>query len=298
MGHKNKLSLVGQIKATLDDQLAIGRSKHQDKLSGEGTQGKIYSWETYRSYMKHANYFAAYCKEKHRCKTLEQCRPYVNEWLDSRSNLSPYTVKLEAAALAKVYGCSTADFAPTKARKRQDITRSRGEAKRDYGFSLEKNSDIIEFCRSTGARRSELTYLTGDALVEHDGLYYIHFTKATKGGRERLSPITGDVDLVVRLMNEAGSERVFAKIPSHMDVHGYRAEYATRIYQQHARPIEQIPYDRINPKTGRRYQSDVYYCRGDRAGTKLDKVAMKITSEALGHSRISVIAGHYLRIEE
>lgn len=298
MGHKNKLSLVGQIKATLDDQLAIGRSKHQDKLSGEGTQGKIYSWETYRSYMKHANYFAAYCKEKHRCKTLDQCRPYVNEWLDSRSNLSPYTVKLEAAALAKIYCCSTSEFAPTKARKRQDISRSRGTAKRDYGFSLKKNRDIIEFCRSTGARRSELTFLTGDALTEKDGQYYIHFSKATKGGRPRLSPVIGDVDLVVRLMNEAGSDRVFVKIPSHMDVHGYRADYATRIYQQHARPIEQIPYDRINPKTGRRYQSDVYYCRGDRAGTKLDKVAMKITSEALGHSRISVIAGHYLRIEE
>lgn len=298
MGHKNKLSLKGQVHAILYPMLAIGRSKHEDKISGEGTQDKIYSWTTYKTYKRHAGYFVTYCKEQHKCNTLDQCRSYVDEWLQSRSDLSPYTLKLEAAALAKVYGCSTFDFAPTPERKRQDITRSRGEAKRDYGFSLEKNSDIIEFCRSTGARRSELTYLTGDSLVEYDGQYYIHFTKATKGGRERLSPITGDVDLVVQLMQKAGSDRVFEKIPSHMDVHGCRADYATRVYQQHARPIDQIPYDRFNPKTGRWYQSEVYYCRGDRAGMKLDKRAMKITSEALGHSRISVIAGHYLRIEE
>lgn len=79
------------------------------------------------------------------------------------------------------------------------------------------------------------------------------------------------------------------------DIHGYRAEYATAIYKAHARAIEEIPYDRVNRGTGRRYQSEVYTCRKDEAGKKLDKAAMLICSKALGHNRISVVADNYIR---
>ena len=44
-----------------------------------------------------------------------------------------------------------------------------------------------------------------------------------------------------------------------------------------------------------RYRSmTVYYCRKDKKGLWYDKEAIKITSKALGHNRISVIAEHYL----
>jgi hypothetical protein len=56
------LSLVHQVQIALDDKLAIGQSKHLDKLKGGITKDKIYSWETYRSYMRHCNYFTKYCK--------------------------------------------------------------------------------------------------------------------------------------------------------------------------------------------------------------------------------------------
>lgn len=81
------------------------------------------------------------------------------------------------------------------------------------------------------------------------------------------------------------------------DLHqqAYRAEYATAIYKAHARAIEDIPYDRVNRGTGRRYQSEVYTCRKDEAGKKLDKAAMLICSKALGHNRISVVADNYIR---
>ncbi|SHM66968.1 hypothetical protein SAMN02746066_02843 [Anaerosporobacter mobilis DSM 15930] len=53
MSHKNKLPLVDQVKQALDSKLAIGRSKHQDKLSEserkEITSKYIYSWENWRS---------------------------------------------------------------------------------------------------------------------------------------------------------------------------------------------------------------------------------------------------------
>lgn len=63
-----------------------------------------------------------------------------------------------------------------------------------------------------------------------------------------------------------------------------RADYATKVYQMHARPIETLKHD------------EIYYCRGDRKGTWLDKNAMLMASKALGHNRISIIASNYLRL--
>lgn len=40
---------------------------------------------------------------------------------------------------------------------------------------------------------------------------------------------------------------------------------------------------------------DAYVCRGDLQGIVYDRKAMEIASKALGHNRISVIAGHYLK---
>jgi hypothetical protein len=86
---------------------------------------------------------------------------------------------------------------------------------------------------------------------------------------------------------------VWQHVHQSADIHGYRAEYATAIYKAHARAIQDIPYDRINRGTGRRYQSQVYTCRKDEAGRKLDKAAMLVCSKALGHNRISVVADNY-----
>ena len=53
---------------------------------------------------------------------------------------------------------------------------------------------------------------------------------------------------------------------------------------RYARPIESLKHD------------EIYYCRGDRKGTWLDKNAMLAASKALGHNRISIIASNYLRL--
>ena len=87
----------------------------------------------------------------------------------------------------------------------------------------------------------------------------------------------------LEIISRAGSEKVFDRINSHADIHSYRAQYATDVYSWYARPIKEIP------------PTERYICRRDCAGIVLDKRAMWIASEALGHSRINVIAGHYLK---
>ena len=136
--------------------------------------------------------------------------------------------------------------------------------------------------------------MTGDKLVQKNNQYYIIVNRGSKGGRYREAVVIGNIENVKRLMNKAGQERTFNKIPEGADIHGYRAEYATALYNKLARPIEELPYDAIHPGIGILYQSDVYNCRKDRKGIKWDKKAMLEVSKALGHNRISVIAGHYL----
>ena len=292
-----------QSKQIFDQLVCFGRSKYEDKRAAAseydrlppeqrtGTKqeyinaairNKIYSHKTYEAYVKHINYFLRYCEDTYHCKTLKQCREHVDEWLSLRikQGLSAYTIKLEAAALGKLYQESTENFIPTPDRKRSDITRSRGYAKRDYGFSLEKNKEIIDFCRGTGLRRSELTALTGDQLILRDGNGYIGVRG--KGGRYREAPIIGPhKDAVISRMQQAGPNKVWKSVPSHMDIHNYRSEYATAIYAAYER--DDIP------------KEDRYYCKSDRKGTVMDRRAMRMASKALGHSRISVVAGHYIR---
>ena len=269
------------------------------------------------------------------CTTLKSARKYVNEWLQARADqgLSAWTVQLEAKALGKLYGISPDDenyFKPPK-RNREDIKRSRGDRVRDQHFSKANNDELIKFCRGTGLRRMELENLRGKDLVSREQIeaeiariegipeeqrtaaltkrlemlqdtrlfqegYFVHVRNG-KGGRERLSPIIGKnaEQIIERIRETPAKEKVWQFVHQCADIHSYRADYATAIYKAHARKIEEIPYDKINRGTGRRYQGDVYVCRKDEAGKKLDKAAMLVCSKALGHNRISVVADNYIR---
>lgn len=301
MSHKNKKCLKMQSKEVLDGLKCFGRSKYQDKKEAaekydrlhpagiskqeyinDALRPHIYSYRTYGSYVKHINYFLAWCENTYHCKTLKQCREHVDEWLTLRiqQNLSAYTIKLESASLAKLFQESSKSFVATPSRERGSITRSRGYALRDSGFSLEKNRSIIDFCRATGLRRAELEALTGEQLIEKPDGYFIGVKG--KGGRYRESPIIGPHSSeVAERMRAAGTGKVWEHVPSHMDVHSYRSEYATAIYVAYVR--DPIP------------KEDRYFCRGDRKGTVMDKKAMMLASRALGHSRLEVVAGHYIR---
>lgn len=290
MSHKNKLSLVGQVNKVLSEKLRAGvnTSRHGDKEIKKNTgtdpaRDKIYSYETFRSYVKQACYFAKYCKAEHGSKTLEDCRQYVDEYLQKGidEGKSPYTLKLYASSLAKLYGCTTEDFIQTPPRKRGQIKRSRGEAVRDKHFSEGKNSALILFCQNTGLRRKELKRVCGTALTFTGGKYCIKVLNG-KGGKEREAPIIGEVETIVNMMKAAESDRLFDNIPSAADIHGYRRHYALKYYLQIARPLNTLA------------KNQKYYCRGDLRGNVYDKEAMTVVSKALGHNRKNVIAAHYL----
>ena len=310
-------SLRYQVRNTFDSMLRIGHSKHDDRQAGKDTGIYIYSWDTYRTYLKHCIYFTDWCRENHGCRTLDQCREHAPEWLSGRvtaGTYSPYTLKMEASALAKLYGCRAEDFGVDLPRRnRADITRSRGQAVRDAHFSETRNAELVTFCRCTGLRRHELEMLEGPVPLRQDsgGVWWMKVTAGTKGGRPREIPITGpseDVEAVLRRLRatERGSRVWPAGIPVHADIHAYRAEYATRVYLAHARPPEvcrREPFFNEQHSSGRGGKrpgwdrDSVYWCRGDRRGEWMDKQAMLAASRALGHNRTSVVGEHYIRLQ-
>lgn len=306
---------------------AVADGTEEDKIFSFNTY-KAY-WKHVKYFIKYIR------EKHPECTTLKSAKKYVNEWLQARTDqgLSAWTIQLEAKAMGKLYGISPDDenyFKPPK-RNREDIKRSRGVRVRDKHFSKTNNDELIRFCKGTGLRRRELAELRGKDLVTREqieaeisrlesrppaeltpadtkrlemlkdarlfqGGYFTH-VRSGKGGRERLSPIIGpdSAQIIERMQNTPSEEKVWQHVHQSADIHGYRAEYATAMYKAHARPIEEIPYDRVNKGTGRKYQSEVYTCRKDEAGRKLDKAAMLVCSKALGHNRISVVADNYIR---
>lgn len=291
MGHKRK-NLKMQCNDALTSACAFGQSKHEAKRSGTAVSS-VFSFSTFKTYKQQSYYFADYVREYHPdAKTLTDARQYVGEWLQSQiaRNLSPYTLRTAASAMAKIYGCKTSDFGVVlPARSRANITRSRGRVKRDKGFSEAQNADLCAFLRSTGLRRAEITACRGSWLrvIEdpESGSRQVFIdltqTKATKGGRPRIVPVLGDVDVVVRLCMEAGEGKVFpGGINSHCDVHSYRAEYCVRAYNSKARDVKTLE------------RSERYHCRGRSA--VYDRAALKYASQCLGHERLEIVPGHYL----
>lgn len=272
------------LKEALKSKTAFGQSKFQDKVSGVDTSTKIYSYSTYENYVKEGQLFVRWCQEHTAAKTLEEMREhrqaYIQDNLDR--GLSPATVKKRVAALNKVYGDKIQGLQVPN-RVRSGITRSRLENTNSANFSESRNKGLVEFCRATGLRRHELAALKPEQVRMVDGRLHVCDVQG-KGGRVRDVPVVkGGEEAVLRAVYGCkDSERVFSTLPSHADIHSYRAEYCAAIYKEHERDLTTLP------------RSELYCCRGDKAGVWYDRQAMMAASEALGHSRIDVMAEHYL----
>ena len=70
VGHKNKKSLKQHVDEELRSMLAIGQSKHIDKVADE-TSEKIYSYGTFDAYQQQCIAFAVYCKNQHKERILQ-----------------------------------------------------------------------------------------------------------------------------------------------------------------------------------------------------------------------------------
>lgn len=298
---KKKAQISGRVDQrllhSLETKIAFGRSKHADKKadaraekSGTDrvTSEHIYSISTHKNYKKIVTRFSSWVRKNYGdYPTDDEVRHYAREYIQMRnsSGLSSYTIKAEAAALAKALDCTSEEFGATKSRLRADIKRGRGG---EYGkenarhFSEERNRDLVDFCLGTGLRRAGLSRLKGTDYDAETGI----ITVKEKGGKTRSFPVDPTYRAhIEKMCTRAGEGKVFKKIPSNANIHGYRAKFASAMYD---RLVEGIDISLLDRK-------QLYYCRGDRKGEVFVRDAMQAVSIALGHNRISVIASHYLR---
>lgn len=308
-------SLKMQIFNRIDSLKRFGQSKKaakkeqkiQDEFIGKKTNplraDGIFSKNTCDIYKKHALDFASWERGKHpqkEYKILDQIPlEHVGEWIKEGIDKgeSGYTTRLKASALAKVMGCHTFNFGvelPSKKGDRQYIRRSRLNVTYDNHFCEENNKDIIDFCKATGLRRSELEQLkpqqikyTKEGNIIIDLKSQKTYRTTTKGGRGRIvHPIKEDWNIVIKAKEYAekmGQQHVFNKVHHAMDVHHYRGIFAKRKYQEAIASL----------KTSGKKIILNYICR-DGSGRRYNKTALKITSENLGHSRLDVVVKNYL----
>ena len=302
MARKKNKSMRWQVEHELLAKLCIGQKKHEAKekekerikgehlVKGQKKKNKIkldgiYSWSTYNSYKKHSIAFAEWVKKKFGCKTLESAKSHVQDYLNYRMslNLSAWTIKLDANAIAKLYGVEAEELGiHTPDRRRKDIKRSRFDCKHDNHISKEKNKDLIGFCKGTGLRRHELAAVTPEDIKYEEDRLIVH-VKQGKGGKQRVVQVLGEYySYAEKYIGLPKSETIFKKIPKNLDIHGYRAEFACAWYKKLARPLENLT------------RKQKYYCKGDMKGIVYDKRAMIMVSKMLGHERINVIASNYL----
>ena len=107
--------------------------------------------------------------------------------------------------------------------------------------------------------------LKGSDFYEKDGALWYHITRG-KGGKPREVRLYGsaeELNLCKHIIEMAGDGPVFPKTLKGLDVHYYRAVYASRVYHAYARDLDSIP------------SKERYVCRGDKKGDIYDRKALK-----------------------
>jgi integrase len=298
LGKPHRKSLIKEIVEQLDSLMAIGESrgkaKDEARTAGEETwafsTGKIHSFKTRQVYQEHALRFGKWARDTYGIKQFaglvaradELASDYLRKNLDEQKSAS--TLQTIRAALRMLFGNrQLAQSVELPKRRRKQITRSRGPKKHDRQFQPKNWPDLLHFLDATGLRRDEVKMLKAGDICEHNPDYGGQTTvlvRNGKGGKERTVLVDPErVQDVLKLKaGRADDERVFARIPKHLDVHSHRRDFAQDRYLRNApdHDLPPIEKDRLSPKD-------------------YDRTAAQKVTEALGHNRRSVVLGHYIR---
>lgn len=290
---------IGQSLITAKFENGKGKSRHQGKLEND-IFAYITSEKTFRDVSatwRRFSEFVAKRRDGTDLKDLESIMKYVDEYLKKLIGLgrTPDTLTTYKSNLGKIFGVSTTAFMETPGRERQNKTRSRLERKMDHKVSKEKRKFFEKIGSATGLRRQELEQLRGTDIIlkkAKDGLYYMHLTRGTKGGKHRFSPIMAqdeaELQWILSMFKKAGDDYVFSgkngtyRLPKNYDEHSWRASYAIRVYLHYERDLDSLQ------------RKEKAYLRKEYAGYVLDRNAARKATQALGHNRTDEFRKSYV----
>jgi hypothetical protein len=291
-------SLIQEALQRFDQLKAFGVSRHalkaaqRDHLRAEGlptswshSTGKIHSCGTADTYKRQVLDYCAWARATHDIRHLadldQRCPALAHAWLQLQldQHKSPYTVQMQRSALRMFHHDRVLGAALTIPRRRREaITRSRQETPGDRRINPERWRDLIAFLHATGLRRREVTSLRVKHVSEDgDGTLTVDVANG-KGGRRRLVMVLPGAEAAVKkvLAGKKDDDKVFARIPSALDVHACRRSYAQALYKtMTTKPL---------PPAAGRLPPGSY-----------DQEAVDFVSLCLGHHRLDVVLRHYLR---
>jgi integrase len=277
----------------LDSFMAIGDKRSEAKAEaharGESffafSDHKIRSHETRTGYQAVVMRFLHWSRKCYRLNRLAQvdaradklASAYLVERMGEEK--SAWTLLTERSALRCFF--QSKDLAERVAlppRYRDAIVQSRQPAVRDKNIQIDHWQPLIRFLQATGLRREEVRdLLVCDVSEQPGGLLRVHVVRG-KGGKTRRVPVLPgrEADVLSVVEGCPSDQWVFERIPSNLDIHAIRRQYACALYEYYAGhpiPIRE----------------------GGLRITDLDREAVLKVSWALGHNRIEVVVTHYLQ---
>ena len=182
--------------------------------------------------------FLNYCHEFHNTKTKEDCKKYIQEYIDYLAEKQkPSSVHTAAAAICSLHCIPLGDISKPK-RITSNYTRGRPNNDRhernDNDLNNPAYSRLVEFQRRVGIRRSELARLTSDDFFERAGKFYCIVRRGKGGKRQEQLILREDVDFVKSYFtNTPTGERIFSKneMKNHLNLHTLRAQCAKETYR-------------------------------------------------------------------
>ncbi|GHO48484.1 site-specific integrase [Ktedonospora formicarum] len=293
MGRAHRKSLIKEALERFDSLMAIGESRGEAKArrrrSGESTwafsTGRILSYKTRSVYQEQVLQFLNWVRACYHLSRLQDIDRRAEElacaYLRERveKGYSPWTLATERSALRLFFSTPTlAQHVTLPARRRDAIRRSRQPEQRVASFQPANWQPLLTFLDATGLRRREAREVrVSDVLLLPDGRIQVWVWRG-KGGKTRYVPILAGKESQIQavVQGRADEERIFPRLPSHLDIHAHRRRYAQALYQQlSGRPLP--------PTLGRLPAGSV------------DHEAVLAVSRALGHNREDVVLTYYLR---
>lgn len=297
--HKN---IKIQLNKALDAQLRIGQKK-QKIYDNPNKAAGIHSIKTAQTYRSSICTFGDYLKAQGIRDMNDIGEKEVRGFLDSRSDLSAWTLSKDLAAINKVLGTEyTGRDMGIPIRNAIDIRNNR-DMGAYHTSDKEQNTHAIRFVEATGIRRSSIATITPQQAVYGQNGQVIGFNVVEKGGRERCCVVLErEREWITQLVTDKltmGADRpMLEEVDKNANPHFFRAEYAQNLYNDllEVKNTGTDYYDGMRERfineanaerALERYAHDTY------KGYTLAVVAE--VSQNLGHNRLDVILIHYLR---
>lgn len=284
-----KYAAVQRLDALMADGEKRSEAKDEARARGESlfafTDNRIHAFETRENYQKIVMRFIDWCRTTQDVRDPAVIDARADElasrYLAERvaQNYSAWTLQTERSALRMYF--QDRDLAASvelPKRRRKNIKRSRQPAKRDKHFQPANWQPFIQFCLACGLRREELRDLLVRDVYHRPGDHQLVVeVRRGKGGKDRkVKVFPGREQAVLGVVEGRDpAAHVFERLPQ-TDIHAFRRRFAQELYEHlSGRPLP--------PQSGRLQSKDFDY-----------EAALEV-SRQLGHNRVDIIFGSYIR---